>query len=268
MAEDYDEVEAAPGVSKEDLHPGRMRRFVTHLSAAAMRAEERSAKKKQIKEKLDRIKSVSLNKRSTKQAIETELGSFESAVHDVLNDEEKILEEQRRETRQINELKRMVENLSRKLIDIGREYASELEEKDNKIMELREALASAHIRISESGEDRQKKIEDIEKRIRAKQEESVPEELKSKQENIAEIESHLRVLEQRHKDLVMSGRHTKSDLDRLKRLIDTHKQSLMRAKGMKPAAMPAPKRAVPKPKPKAKPKKKAAPKKKAKPKKK
>jgi chromosome segregation ATPase len=255
MAEDYAEIKAEPGVSKDDMHPGRMRRFVTHLSAAAIKAEERSVKKQHIKEKIERIKSVSLNKRSTKQAIETELGSFESAVHDVLKDEEKILEEQRRETRQINELRRMVENLSRKLIDIGKEYAQELEEKDNKIMELREALASAHIRISESGEDRQKKIEDIEKRVKAKQREPVPEELKSKQEYISEIESHLRVLEQRHKDLVMSGQHTKADLDRLKRLIDTHKQSLMRAKGMAPMPVPAPAKAKPKrakPKPRSK----------------
>lgn len=251
MADEYKEIKAEPGVSKDELHPGRMRRFVTHLSAAARQAEDRSAKKQHIKDKLERIKSVSLNKRSTKQAIESELGSFESAVHDILNDEEKILEEQRRETRQINELRGMVERLSRKLIDIGREYADELEAKDRKIMELREALAAAHIRISESGEERQKKIAEIEERVKAKQKEPVPAERRSKEDHISEIESQLRLLEQRHRDLERSGKHTRSDLDRVRRLIDSHKQTLMRAKGLevrppKPKAVPGPKKAGPK----------------------
>ncbi len=206
------------GVKKEDLHPDRMRRFVRHLSAAAIKAEERSVKKHKVRERLEKIKSVSLNKRSTKEMIEGEIGSFESAIHEIIHDEEKILDEQRRETKQINELKSMVEILSRKLIDIGREYASELEDKDRKILELREALASAHIRISESGDERQKKIENIERKIKER-----PSRLEPVFESADDLANQLAELEQRHEELKKSGKHSKADLDRVKRLIDKHK---------------------------------------------
>ncbi|MBW2971983.1 hypothetical protein KY359_03005 [Candidatus Woesearchaeota archaeon] len=259
--EEYSELDAPP-VRKDEMHPRRMRRFITHLASAANLAEERSVKKQKIKEKVESIKAVSLNKRSTKQMIEHELGSFEDVVQEIIHDEEKILEEQRRETKQINELRSMVENLSKKLIGIGREYAQELESKDRKIMELREALAAAHIKISESGEERQKKIEDIERRLQQKQ--AVPPRPKSKSEHISEVEAHLRSLEERHRDLKRMGVHSKDELDRVQQIIDKHKASLAKAKGIElPAPKPpvaAPKPAVTKPKPAAKPKPKAKPK--------
>ncbi|MBU2561983.1 MAG: hypothetical protein KKD17_06835 [Nanoarchaeota archaeon] len=251
--DDYPELKSdAPLGKKEKFHPGKMRRFVTHLSAAAKQAEERSHKKQKVKEKIESIKAVSLNKRSTKQMIEHELGSFEDVMQEIIKDEEKILEEQRKETRQITELRSMVENLSRKLIDIGRDYAKEIEEKDDKILELREALAAAHIHISESGEDRQRKIEDIERRI--KQKKDVPSRTpfvpKTKEQHIADVESHLRSLEERHKDLKRMGIHSKGELDRVQQVIDKHKTALARAKG---APLPAPRSAAAKPVPVQKP---------------
>ncbi len=266
MPEDYTELSVPEHhIDKDAIHPGRMKRFMTHLSSAAREAEERSVKKQEIKEKLQRIKAVSLNKRSTKEQIEHEIGSFESTVKEIIHDEEKILEEQRKETRQIGELKSMVENLSKKLIEIGREYARELEAKDDKIMELREALASANIKISESGEERQKKIEFIETRIKEKQSQAVP---KSREDHISDMESHLKALEARHKDLKKTGKHKQADLDRVQSIIDKHKLALAKVKGV---PLEAPKRLIvtkpktkpiPKPKAKPKPKKKVAAKKK------
>ncbi|NQU78495.1 hypothetical protein HQ545_01875 [Candidatus Woesearchaeota archaeon] len=202
------------------IHPGRLRRFVNHLASSAIRAEDRSVKKQEIREKIDRIRSVSLNKRSTKKVIEDELGSFEAAVREIIKDEEKILEEQKRETRQITELKAMVEKLSSKLINLGRDYAGELESKDKKVLELREALASAHIKISESGEEREKKIRNIEARVRKG----------GKSNQVVELEDHIKSLESRHKDLRKSGKHSKRDLDRVKKLIDKHKDKIKKLK--------------------------------------
>ncbi|MBI5881200.1 hypothetical protein HZB90_03655, partial [archaeon] len=215
-------------IDKDKIHPVKMRRFISHLASAARIAEERSIKKRQIKEKLESIKSLSLNKRSTKQMIEAELGTFESAVHDVIKDEEKILEEQRKETKQITELRRTVEELSRKMIGLGKDYTKELEQKDRKIMELREALATAHIKISESGEDRQRKMDEIERRIKQKH----PERPKAKHEIISEVEQHLQSLEDKHKQLKKLGKHSKKDLDRVKAMIDSHRQTLARVKGV------------------------------------
>jgi uncharacterized protein YeaO (DUF488 family) len=222
---------------KRELHPEKLKRFMLHLSAAVRKAEERSEKKQLVKQQLEKMKNISLNKRSTKETIETEFGSFESVVHELIHDDEKLLEEQKKETAQITELRKMVETLSRKMIDIGREYAKELEEKDNKIMELRESLAAAHIKISESGEDRQKKIDDIERRIKEKAKdstsraESLPE--RETKAVLSELETQLVSLESRHKSLTESGRHKKSDLERVKKLIDSHKDAIRKMKSRK-----------------------------------
>lgn len=216
---------------KKEFHPGRMRRFIRHLSAATISAEDRSQKKRAVRQQIEKVKSLALNKRSTKEQIEHEMCNFESTVHEVIKDEEKILEEQRRETRQISELREMVENLSRKLIGVGRDYAKELEDKDNKIMELREALAAAHIRISESGEDRQKKIEEIERRVKQKQD--LPPPPITRDDHIAQLEDHLKSLEERHKELHKAGKHSRKDLDRVKKLITKHQDAIGKLKAKK-----------------------------------
>ncbi|MFH1669863.1 MAG: hypothetical protein ABIA62_08105 [Candidatus Woesearchaeota archaeon] len=210
----------------EGIHPGKLRRFMSHLSVAAIKAEDRSMKKTQVKERIDKIRTVALNKRSTKNMIEDELGDFESVIHELIHDEQKILDEQRKETRQINELKMMVETLSRKLIGVGRDYASELEEKDSKILELREALSSANIKISESGEERKQKIKEIERKIK----QSPKPGMMSAVSTVAALEDHLDSLEQKHAELKESGNHSKKDLDRVKKLIDKHKDTIQKAK--------------------------------------
>jgi chromosome segregation ATPase len=204
-------------VAGHQMSPDRMRRFITHLSLATSRAETKMQQKGEVKDKLERIKQLSLNKRSTKNEIETELGSFEDLVKEIIKDEEKILEEQRKETQQVNQLKGMIETLSKKLIEVGQEYSAELEHKDGKILDLREALASANIKMSETGDERQKKIDRIERHVKAKADNKPSHE---------DVESHLSLLEDRHDELTKSGKHPKKELDRLKRVIDTHKEAL------------------------------------------
>jgi chromosome segregation ATPase len=219
-----------PLIIREDkLHPVRIRKFMSFLSMAADNAKERAEKKQKVKEHIETIKAVSLNKRTTKKEMEDHLGSFESTVKEIINDEEKILEEQRKETKQINDLKRMVEELSRKLIQIGKEYASELENKDRKIMELREALAAAHIKIADSGADRQKRIEDIEKKLKEKPTSIITAEDDAKR-RLAAMESRLRTLEITHAKLKKKGKHSKKDLDKIKKLINAHRDKIRAVK--------------------------------------
>ncbi len=245
--------------STKEVHPGKLKQFMSHLSVAAIKAESRSVKKEQVKGRLDKIRTVALNKRSTKDMIEGELSDFESVIHEMIHDEQKILDQQRIETRQITELKSMVETLSRKLIGVGRDYASELEEKDDKILELREALSAANIKISESGEERKQKIKDIERKIKQSPKAGMKPDSKIGPvlDSADDIAKHLKTLEDRHEELKKSGNHSKMDLDRVKQLIDKHKAAIG-------AAPPKPKVAVAKPMPKAKPKPKARPQPKAK----
>lgn len=226
MPDDYTVLAVKENNLKPKLDPRRLRLYIRHLSSAANKSEERSLKKQQVREKLDRIKSVSLNKRSTKKMLESEFGDFESVVHEIIHDEEKILEQQKYETKQVNELKKMVENLSSKLIELGKEYARELEEKDNKILDLRESLAAANIRLSESGEARKKKIEDIENKL--KQKKQVNKDDKSL--IIIQLEDTLSELESRHRELERSGRHKKADIERLNKIITAHKDKIKKLK--------------------------------------
>lgn len=203
--------------TKKEISPLKMRRFVTHLSTAVGRVHEKNKQKNEIKSRIERIRQVSLNKRSTKQEIESELGNFEDVVREIIKDEEKILQEQRKGTRQVTELKGMVEMLSKKLIELGGDYAEELDSKDKKILELREALASANIKMSESGEGRAEKIKKIEEKVRAKADAPPSKE---------DLHAHLKELEKTHARLKKSGKHPKKKLDQLKRVIDRHKKTI------------------------------------------
>lgn len=99
--------------------PLKMRRFVKHLSSASTKVHTQIKAKADIRERLERIKSMALNKRTKKAEIESEFSDFQSLVHDIIMDEQKILDEQRRETKEIRSLKEMVEDLSKKLVDLG-----------------------------------------------------------------------------------------------------------------------------------------------------
>jgi uncharacterized protein YeaO (DUF488 family) len=203
----------------KEINPFKLRRFVKHLSTASIRAEEKSLKNKEVIEKIEKIRQLSLNKGSTKDEIESELTDFESSIREIIKDETLILDEQRKGTKQVNELRKMVEMLSQRIIELGRQYAAEMGEKDSKILELREALASAHITISESGGDRKKKIEMIEQKVR----ERAPAFEKESDDDLA---IQLKMLEQKHAELKKTGKHPPSELERIKKIINAHKKKI------------------------------------------
>ncbi len=205
---------------KKKLDPSRMRKFMSHLSRAALSYETKMQQRAAIHSKIQTLKSMSLNKRTKKADIESEFGNFQDLVNDVIKDEHKILEEQRKNTQEVSALKKMVEELSAKLVSLGKEYAMELEKKDKKINELREALANARMKLTEMRSeakakpaDRKARIAEIEKKVKSST-------------NIKKLENDLKTLEAAHKKLVRSGKHPKKDLDRLKRMIDSHKKKL------------------------------------------
>ena len=82
-------------------------------------------------------------------SIEDSFGDFEHLVSGLIKDEQKILEEQRREAQEMRSLKSMVEDLSAKLVTLGREYAMEMEKKDQKILDLQERRRAAYFKESE-----------------------------------------------------------------------------------------------------------------------
>ena len=204
--------------AKKGYSPGKMRRFMRHLGVSSTKVEGQIRAKAEVRGRLEKIKSLALNKRSKKSDIEDEFTDFQQMVHDIIMDEQKILEEQRRETKEIQSLRSMVEDLSRKLVDLGREYAIEMEKKDKKILELRESLASARMKVSEQGQSRKDKIAEIEDKIKKKADVNKAE--------VRKVETDLKALEQTHAQLKRSGKHPPDQLDRLKKVIDSHKEKL------------------------------------------
>lgn len=212
-------------------NPFMLRRFVTHLSVAARKYESKSAAKQELQTKLQQIKKLALNKRSKKNQVVEVFTDFEEMLLQIMKDEKVLLEEQRKETHELNTLRQQVSDLNAKLIELGNAYTKELEEKDKKILQLKESLASLHIRISEDKtsavtvptekSERQGKVDGVEARVKGR---SAP------QEPVAQLEEQLAALEQKHKELAKSGRHSKEDLARVKKIIDAHKKKIQELK--------------------------------------
>ena len=204
-------------IDKNKMHPDKLRRFITHLAKASDNVEVRAEAKKSVKDGLERIKSLALNKRTKKTDIESEITEFEDLFSKVIMDEKAILESQIKGTREITLLKQQINILSSKLAKLRDNHSDALNEKAEQILDLKESMAQANIKLSESGIDRQKKIEEIEKKIKGKS-------------PVTELEAHLKSLEQRHNNLKKSGKYNKRDIDRLKKIIDTHKTKISKLK--------------------------------------
>jgi len=193
-------------------NPRRIRRFVSKLSGASTKYEDKIRKTSDVKGQIEKLKSLSLNKRTKKVELEEAFQDFEDSVREVIMDDHKILEEQRRETKEVIALKGMIEDLSKKLVQLGKEYAIEMEKKDKKIFELRDSLASSRM----SGPSRKEKIAALENKVKSD----------GKSSQVESIKSRLKSLEDTHRQLVKSGVHSKKDLDRLKKTIDAHKKKI------------------------------------------
>ncbi len=197
-------------------NPRRIKRFVAHLSTASTKHETKLKKKADVRGQIEKLKSLSLNKRTKKADLENAFGDFEQEIHEVIMDEQKILEEQRLETKEIQLLKSMIEELSKKLVQLGKEYAVEMDHKDKKIFELRDSLASVRM---DGGMTRKDKIAAIEKKVKAKSQATTS-------SHVENLKSSLKSLEVTHRQLAKSGAHPKKDLDRLKKTIESHKKKL------------------------------------------
>ncbi|MBI5398890.1 hypothetical protein HZB03_05490 [Candidatus Woesearchaeota archaeon] len=216
----------------EKWNPFMLRRFVTHLSVAAKKYESKSAAREELQTKLQQIRQLALNKRSKKNHVVEVFADFEQKLLSIMKDEKVLLEEQRKETHELNSLRTQVAELNAKLIELGKEYAKELEEKEMKLMQLKENLASLHIRMSEDTTSpqpasekkfyRQKRVGEIALRAEGAATEAAS--------PIIQLEAQLAALEQKHKEFAKSGKHSKEDLARVKKIIDAHKKKILELK--------------------------------------
>ncbi|MBI4739263.1 hypothetical protein HY772_06955 [Candidatus Woesearchaeota archaeon] len=216
----------------EKWNPFMLRRFVTHLSFAAKKQESKTAAKQELQTKLQQIKQLALNKRSKKNQVLEVFTDFEQLLLQIMKDEKVLLEEQRKETHELSSLRQQVSELNAKLVELGKEYAKGLEEKDKKILHLKENLASLHIRMSEGTaypqraleeeSDRQKQVEEIVSRANGAAISVAP--------VVMQLEAQLAEKKKKHKEFAKSGEHSKEDLARVKKIIDAHKKKIREMK--------------------------------------
>jgi hypothetical protein len=230
------------------MDPFMMKRFVTHLAVASKKYETKTKAKEDLKAKLAEIRQLALNKRSKKEHVLNVFSDFEEKLLTIIKDEKALLDEQRKEVHEINTLKTQVSELNSKLIELGKSYAKELEQKNKKILEMKEQLTTLHIQKSEeetttsiavadAQNQRQKKIDTIESRIQLKMQEKTPltttislQSTAAPAENKKELEKQLALLEKKHKELARSGKHSKDDLDRVRSIIESHKKKMEKIK--------------------------------------
>jgi len=198
----------------------RLKGFITQLALASVRVDKKRQAKREVSEHIGRIKKLALNKRSTKGEIESQMDILQDNIAKIIRDESKILDEQRADTALIREMKKKIDVMNNRLIDMGKEYAANLEEKDVKIDELEAELGSSKSELEDAGYhiDRKKRLAAVETRLKAK--------IQANKQEIKTYEEYIKKLEGRYKKIKAKGKHKKEDLQRVKKVIDTHKAKI------------------------------------------
>jgi chromosome segregation ATPase len=200
-----------------EVSSAKLKRFLLNLASASKAVNEKQQKKEEISQQLSALKGVSKGKKS-----EIAINLLEKNLKEILEGEKKLLRSQSTESKVILELKDQVQQLNEKLMGIGREYAGDVQEKEDRIKELEEQLSEAQARIVELEQEKDQRLErlaKVEDKIKSHHEEK-------KNKEIKQVEEKLKELEKTHKDLEKTGKHKKTDLNRLKKIITTHKKTL------------------------------------------
>ena len=219
-------MEEAAEKQEEHIDSGRLKRFMTHIIVAAKKVESKEAARDEVKEHVERLKMAVNRKEASKSEVAGVVNDLDASLKKILHDEDMILESQKLETKTVSELRNRLDDLNQKLIGLGRDYTDEITEKDQEVEELKKQLAVAHATIADHEQDkdeRRERLDEVEAKITAHHE-------AKKKDAMKEVATQLRTLERQHKKLEKAGKHPKKHLNKLKKMIDTHKMTLVNMK--------------------------------------
>lgn len=222
-------MEEAVEKQKPHLDSARLKRFMIHLASASKKVEDRETAKDKIREHVDRLKSAVYTENASHSDIKDAVGDLDGSLKLILDEENQILASQKMETKNVTELRTRLDSLNEKLIGLGREYAEDAAAKDEEIADLKKQLVAAQSTIEEHEKDkdeRRERLAVVETKIQEHHE-------AKKKEAIKEVAAQLKELEKTHKRLEKSGKHPKTHLNKLKKMIDSHKQTLVDMKKAK-----------------------------------
>ena len=190
------------------LNPDAIKRYIRALAIASRKHECKQAAKKEIIKQLESLKQVTGDKNATKEQIYDVVANLEEKLGRVIKDEKELLEEQKQETKLIDELRQKVEKLNSKL---------------QQVEDISKTKLSAQ---EEARQARLRRLDEIEQKIKLKQQQEEEAKQRGEEIEVAQIEAQLEILEKKHDELVKSGQHPESHLNKLKQIIDNHKKSL------------------------------------------
>ena len=239
-------IEAQYTQHSDSMNPVRVKKFVKHVILAAKKQHEREQAKQNLAKQLEKVKTAT-TKKANKTEIEKELKKLEKKLNDVLQKEGKIISEEKKDRVMDQSLKGEIRNLEVKIKQLSdkdtqviemlvnqikglehelriTEGARHKEATDNKfeINQLSRAIVDMRERLKQSIEQKQerdKRIEEIEKKIKEK--------VGKNYNEIVKLEKQLLAMEDRYELAKKEGKYDKSILEEIEDRIKIVKQRLI-----------------------------------------
>lgn len=230
--------------------PARVKRFVRHVVRAAKKQEEKKRAKEALKRQVRKVKKISVTKGIKKELIEKELKKLEDYLKEVLEKEGKLIVASKRDTEVTEYLKEEIKRLENKvgelrqrdieLIEMLRDQIKGLEqelritehgrEEETSVNKLEiENISKAVVELRErikqfvvSRTERERRIAELEKRIKEKVGKNYAEILK--------LEKQLRAMEEKYELVRKEGVYDKSILQEIGDKIKQLRQRLIMKK--------------------------------------
>jgi len=173
----------------EELEKGRARDFLKHLAIASYKVERRREARDELEKQIQNIKRISSERTKDKNVLEKEIEILKEQIEHLLQVESKLINKYAEDQGTSNDMKVQVRKLEDK-ID----------------------------RYMQSKEQRQKRVEEIERKIKGKVSETSSE--------IPKIENHISMIERQVALLQKQGKASNDDADKMKARIEGYRKKI------------------------------------------
>jgi len=223
------------------------RNFIRRLNNAAVRRKYRDEQLSEIGERMKTLGKVSAEKKPSKKKIDKEVESLNLKIREVVEAGKFMRVKQRNEDSEIDELKRKIALLEEKFEGLGHIHSIVTDAHNERIAKLQKALVipdktpEEEIQkfilekvkpLEEAKKKKAVKLKALEKAREAKKVKAQKKIAKPKKVHhmvIKSLKKQISDAEKIHKKLEKAG-HPKEHLDRLRKVIDSHKDKLSKLK--------------------------------------
>jgi len=205
----------------EGLSQKSFKKFLRHLALANERKQSKDVQVKLIESQVGKLKKLTASKKSSKKKVHEEIDKFHNQILDIIHKEDALLAQQKREAELLAELKTKIESMEKQMLTSDYKHSAETSLSIKEITKINEKLD----RVSRDLKQKMQRIEELEVQ-EEKEVKEVSAAEKRQTAKLIELEKQLKLVEQRYRALSKKKGTNKTQLKKLKTIIDSHKKQL------------------------------------------